>query len=282
MDPKHIHYLHALRELGTVQAAAQACGLSPTTLRAELAPLQTEYGMPLLNEREEQLTPTGLQLADWGARLQGECDQLRHEFSQMRMDRTLAPLLQRRSVSPKRLKGPGPDDKAIERMVDAALCAPDHGGVHPWRLLKFREEDRATLAQLFEDEKRRRDPMASADDLARAREHALRCPTLLAFIVSPQLRHAVPVREQWLGAGAALGNLLNAVHQLGFGAILLSGERCYDTALKEALDVKPHEFLAGFISLGTVAAAPPARKKKDPKVQISVWTPQHATHKANA
>ena len=36
----------------------------------------------------------------------------------------------------------------------------------------------------------------------------------------------VPVPEQWLSAGAALGSILSAAHLLGFGAIILSGERC--------------------------------------------------------
>jgi len=43
------------------------------------------------------------------------------------------------------------------------------------------------------------------------------------------------MREQWLAAGAAPGNLLNAAHQLGFGAIVLSSERCFDPALHSAL-----------------------------------------------
>jgi nitroreductase len=41
------------------------------------------------------------------------------------------------------------------------------------------------------------------------------------------------------GSRLALGNLLNAAHQLGFGAIMLSGERCFDALLCAELGLDP-------------------------------------------
>jgi nitroreductase len=94
-----------------------------------------------------------------------------------------------------------------------------------------------------------------------------------AAVVSPRARSKVPTREQWLAAGAALGNLLNAAHQLGFGAIVLSGERCFDPLLAAQLGVRPDEFLAGFISLGSVVEAPPPRRHPLPAQVWSSWMP---------
>lgn len=163
--------------------------------------------------------------------------------------------------------------RQLDLMIQAALTAPDHGSLHPWRVIEFRDEQRAHLADLFEAEKRRRDPLASPTDLCRAREHATRPPALLAFVVSPRQRSAVPSRDQWLAAGAALCNLLNAAHQLGFGAIMLSGERCHDETLTDALGLRPEEVLAGFISLGRIVEVPPARKHTLPGAVWSCWTP---------
>ena len=73
----------------------------------------------------------------------------------------LRPLLSRRSVSPKRLIAPGPDLAALDLILQAALAAPDHGGLHPWRVIEFRAEHRGALAALFEQEKLRRDPLAA-------------------------------------------------------------------------------------------------------------------------
>jgi nitroreductase len=179
-------------------------------------------------------------------------------------------LLERRSVSPKRLGAPGPSPDQLESAVHAALRAPDHGGLTPWRVIHI-PAARDALAQLFAEEKRRRDPLVSADDLARAREHALNAPTLLAFVVCPRQGTTVPLHEQWLAAGAALGNLLNAFHALGFGAIVLSGDRCGDALLAQQLGLHDAEKLTGFISAGTVLKPPPAASAKPATAVWSDW-----------
>lgn len=189
-------------------------------------------------------------------------------------EQALQPLLSRRSVSPKRLAAPGPDLATLDLMLQAALAAPDHGGLHPWRVIEFRAEQRAELAALFEAEKLRRDPLATPVDRLRARDHALLPPVLLAFVVAPQARTKIPQREQWLAAGAALGNLLNAAHQLGFGAIVLSGERCFDDTLLAALGIGADEQLAGFVSIGTTAKAPPTAHRPLSQAVWSCWPGQ--------
>lgn len=189
-------------------------------------------------------------------------------------------LLTRRSVSPKRLVAPGPDLQTLDLLLQAALTAPDHGGLRPWRVVEFRAEHRAELATLFEQEKLRRDPLATTVDLLRARDHALMPPVLLGFIVAPHARTKIPLREQWLSAGAALGNLLNAAHQLGYGAIMLSGERCFDPQLTGALGVKADEQLAGFVSIGTVAKAPPEAHRPLAQTVWSCWPGAASDHSA--
>jgi nitroreductase len=189
----------------------------------------------------------------------------------------LGQLLSRRSVSPRRLRLPAPDEREFDLLLQAALRAPDHGGLHPWRVVEFRASEREALADRFEREKLRRDPLASASDRAKAREHATRPPMLLGFVVSPRARTQVPVREQELAAGAALANLLNAAHALGFGAGILSGERCFDVELLRELGLGPEEWLAGFVSIGTVHEAPPAAEQAPTASVRSCWTPAAAS-----
>lgn len=192
----------------------------------------------------------------------------------MDTETALTALLARRSVSPKRLTHPAPSREALNSIVGAALRAPDHGGLLPWRVIEFPVETRNDLADLFAAEKLRRDPVASDEDVRRAREHATHAPAVLAFVVRPQRHPLVPVPEQWLSAGAALGSILSAAHLLGFGAIILSGERCQDEALRTALGVAAEEILAGFISIGSIAKAPPAASRPP---RDRVWSSWAAT-----
>ena len=159
-------------------------------------------------------------------------------------------------------------------MLQAALRAPDHGNLRPWRVIEFPSDQREALADLFEQEKVRRDLLASAEDRERAREHALRPPALLGFIAAPVRNATTPTREQWLAAGAALGNLLNAAHALGYGAIVLSGERCFDEVLLQRLGVQAHEALCGFVSIGSIRNAPPALNPKSTDTVRSFWPPK--------
>ena len=212
----------------------------------------------------------------WAHELVEEITELREVLHDLETETAVAPLLKRRSVSPKRLKGPGPTLEELDLIVQAALRAPDHGSLQPWRVLEFRSEQRAELADCFAQEKLRRDPLTSKADLNRARAHATLAPVLLGFIVAPKSRTRIPVREQWLAAGAALCNLLNAADQLGYGAIMLSGERCFDTVLTAQLGVAADEFLAGFISIGRVAEAPPKPRQVLPAQVWSCWLPDNA------
>lgn len=259
--------------------AAAACGVSVNALKALIDSLEQHYRQAIVEPGDpfQGFTPQGARILNWARDYCLQISEVQQQFGDASRQTLVAELLERRSVSPKRLCAPGPSPQDLRWMAQAGLHAPDHGGLHPWRLLEFRPEQRQALADAFEAEKRRRDPLSSDEDIQRAREHAIRPPMLLAFIVSPQSKTQVPVREQWLAAGAAIGNVLNAAHQLGFGAIVLSGERCFDAGLCAELGVQPHEFLAGFISLGSVAQVPPARGEKDPEAVISCWTPMART-----
>jgi nitroreductase len=273
MDMNNLQCLVALAHDAHFDRAARACGISTAELAESIRALEKEFRHAIVKPGPhfDGFTPEGERVLAWARMFFAERDQLHHDLRALKQETMLAPLLERRSVSPKRLRAPGPNAEQIDLILQAALRAPDHGSLHPWRIVEFRDEQRAALADLFEEEKRRRDPLASPSDLRLAREHATRPPVLLAFVVSPRIRSKVPAREQWLAAGAALGNLLNAAHQLGFGAIVLSGERCFDPELAARLQIKPEEFLAGFISLGSTVEAPPPRGHVLPAQVWSSW-----------
>lgn len=279
MERESLECLVALGRERDWTRAAERCGVAEERLNQVVSAAEEEYGHAIVvpGQPFRGFTPEGERVLAWANDFCTAFEQLAQCFATSRRRTLVAPLLERRSVSPKCLRGPGPSAHDMALVAQAGLHAPDHGGLHPWRLLEFAQDQRALLADRFEAEKLRRDPLAPAADLQRAREHALRPPVLLAFIVSPKARTQVPLREQWLSAGAALGNMLNAVHQLGFGAIVLSGERCFDPQLSAELGLQPAESLAGFISLGSAVQAPPAKRYARPEDVLSPWQPHGAS-----
>ena len=66
-------------------------------------------------------------------------------------------------VSPIELDEPAPDEVALRRILAAALRAPDHGRLRPWRFISILGEGRHRLGEVFVSALQRRDPKAGAD-----------------------------------------------------------------------------------------------------------------------
>jgi nitroreductase len=184
-------------------------------------------------------------------------------FSRRHPADAVAWIAERRSVAVKRLGGPGPDARELDLILRAALPAPDHGALRPWRIVRCRAEGKARLAGLFVARKLERNPEATAAEIEREREKAERPPVLLAVIAAPRPSAKVPEPEQIAGAGAALQGALLAAYGLGFGAIMLSGDRCADPGVRAALGIGRTETLLGFISIGTIVAEPKAARRAE-------------------
>jgi nitroreductase len=188
-------------------------------------------------------------------------------------DLALALIGSRYSVAPKRLQPPGPTDDEVQRLVEAAACAPDHRELRPWRLVRIGDAQRERLADVFEACSHEREPPPSADDIAKARAKAQRAPSLLLAVLKQLPPHPdVPDVERAVTLGAALMNLLLAAHAMGYGAMLTSGRSLRTARFAQAFGLSEGERAVCFVSLGT-----PAEVKSRPRASahelLSEWRP---------
>ena len=108
------------------------------------------------------------------------------------------------SVSPKRLVVPGPSAVQLQRMVEAAGCAPDHELLRPWRLIRIAGSQREALADVFVRALLERLPAASIDAEAQSRQKAFRAPELVLAVARLDPPHpGVPKSERYVALGAA-------------------------------------------------------------------------------
>ena len=180
-------------------------------------------------------------------------------------------LLARQSVGIKHLAEPGPDDAQLKRMADAALRAPDHAGLVPYRFAVVRGAARVRLAELFVQAAR----AAGKDEAGAAldAERAQRAPVTVAVIARHDPGHPqVPVHEQWAALGGALGYFLLAAHLMGYGGKMLSGGKVRDAVIQAAF-CRPGEQLVGWVALGTPVGSPTRRLDKPRAADvIGDWT----------
>jgi nitroreductase len=180
----------------------------------------------------------------------------------------LGPLFERRSIGPRGLGLPAPPPEVLQMAAELALRAPDHQGLRPFRFVHVGPQEREALGQLFAEvaHVQGRDPPAV--ELARLR--AATGPGLLAVVA--QIRDdlaEVPPHEQWLSVGAAVMNLLNALHLQGFGAKVLGGAAAQHPIVRQAF-CHADERIACWIITGTPSAQPhdgeplpPARGRRE-------------------
>lgn len=145
----------------------------------------------------------------------------------------------RRSLKPKLLTEPSPTDAQFARAAQAAMRAPDHGSLVPYRFVRVESEDRGRLADVFEAAAKRQG--ADADKQARSRSKALKGPSLVGFVFSPDTECGISLDEQFLTAGAALDQFMLALSALGFGGIVLSGSVLADDGVQAFFCRKPGE-----------------------------------------
>lgn len=181
-------------------------------------------------------------------------------------------LLHRHSLGPRWMVAPGPSDEQLTLAVQAALRAPNHGRLQPWRAVKVSAEQRPALAALFEQFAR--DSGKSEEDVAIERERAFNGPVLLAWVARIDTAvEKVPAHEQWICVGGAFANFMNAVHIMGYGAKILSGRKCQHPAIVRAF-CADGEQLVGFICIGTATRQLEPREKDEVVGRLSDWTPR--------
>jgi len=179
-------------------------------------------------------------------------------------------LLQQRNSAPK-LTDPAPSSAELDDIFQAALRAPDHAWLRPWRFLTIAGERRGALGELLERCLVARNP--EADEAARTKAHnaPLRAPLVVVAVVKLSEHPKVPHVEQRLSAGCAVHGILLAVHALGYAGIWRTGAAAFDRAVMDGLGLGADEEIVGFIYLGTREGKPKPIPQLATADFVSAW-----------
>lgn len=175
-------------------------------------------------------------------------------------------------ASPAGLVPPAPDAQALGRMFRAAVRAPDHGRLRPWRFIVVDGAARETLGHVLADALRAREPAVADAALAKERAKPLRAPLVVVVAAKIREHRGVPPVEQIVAAGAAAQNMLVAAHALGYGGFWRTGAAAYDEHVKRALGLAGQDAIVGFLYLGTPAVAAASLPQADPAPYVTHWT----------
>ncbi|NBA97786.1 nitroreductase family protein [Pseudomonas sp. R5(2019)] len=154
-------------------------------------------------------------------------------------------------VSVPRLVEPAPTREQCEILFKAALRAPDHGQLRPWRFITVEGVARDELGELLAEAVTLKGGDITEAALEKARGMPLRAPLVIVVVARLKDHFKVPKSEQLLAAGCAAHGILLAAHAQGIGAVWRTGELVYTEHVAKGLGLGAGEEVIAFLYLGT-------------------------------
>lgn len=186
------------------------------------------------------------------------------------MNDFLRTLYTRRSV--KFVQAPGPSEDELDLILRAAVCAPDHGAVRPWRFRLVRGADIPRLVELGIRAGESAGTPLPEHKIRTARQWLARVPLVITVGCAPDPRGRIREQESLLSVGAAVMNMLDAAHSLGYCGFWSTGMGTYLDGVGEALGYDPLDMrFMGWLSIGTPIEPPPVRERPDYRGFVSEW-----------
>lgn len=179
-------------------------------------------------------------------------------------------LFSRRSA--KYVQAPGPTADELALILQAAVCAPDHGAVRPWRFKLIQGADIPALIDVGIQAGLAAGSPLPEHKIQTARKWLAKVPVMIAVGCAPDPRGRIREQESLLSVGAAVMNMLNAAHSLGYCGFWSTGMGTYLEGVGEALgfDALDMRFM-GYVSIGTPIDPLPEKQRPDYRDFVSEW-----------
>lgn len=176
-------------------------------------------------------------------------------------------LLNRRSQP--RLSAPAPQGEALENIMQAALRAPDHACLTPWKFVVCEKAGLDKLGEIFEQAAVNAD--MDQKQIARATELPKRAPMIIVAIAKYQEHEKVPWVEQVASCACAVQAMQMAAVAQGFAGIWRTGSYAQNEDVKNAFELQENDEILGFLYLGTSAIKTPSPPKRESSDYFSFW-----------
>ncbi len=165
-------------------------------------------------------------------------------------------LMSRRSYARGNLIEPAPSEIELETILQAAMTAPDHGNLKPWRFVVVSGQGIRDLSLLVKEKY----ATSMSEEHLEAFVREIASTPMMIFVCSNiVLDHHVSALDQYLAGGAACEHILLAAHALGFAGIWHSLDA--DVGLRHMIQLKPEDEFLGVLSIGTPKHISKAKRK---------------------
>ncbi len=159
----------------------------------------------------------------------------------------------------------------IERLLEAAVQAPNHRMTEPWRFYVLGPEARRAWGEALGARKAKRveDPEAARAVAEKVASTHAALPAMLAVSMTLDDNPEI-LEEDYAATLMAVENLCLAAHGMGLGTHIKSGAVMEDPRAREAVGVPEGERIVAVVHLGEPAAVPDAKPRR-PAAEVTTW-----------
>jgi nitroreductase len=153
-------------------------------------------------------------------------------------------------VSCPKVTAVAPSQMQIDRLLRAAVSAPDHGKLRPWRFLVLQGDDRARLGEMFVAAAKQNTPDLNESACDKLRTKPLRAPVVIVVVAEVVEQHRIPVIEQVMSTVCAVEHMMLAGFAMGLGMMWRTGELAHDAFVKKSLGFAAKDEIVAFLYVG--------------------------------
>jgi nitroreductase len=159
----------------------------------------------------------------------------------------------------------------IERLIDAAVHAPNHRMTQPWRFYVLGPEARRAYGAALGARKAKKveDPEAARAVIEKVSAAEAAVPVEIAVAMTrdenPEIRE-----EDYAATMMAVQNLMLAAHAVGLGTHLKTGAVMDDPTARAAVGVGEGERIVALVQLGEPASAPEGKVRRA-AADVTTW-----------
>jgi len=159
----------------------------------------------------------------------------------------------------------------IERLLEAAVQAPNHRMTQPWRFYVLGPESRLAWGEALGARKAKRveDPEAARAVVEKVASTHAALPAMIAVSVTLDENPEI-LEEDYAASLMAVENLCLAARAMGLGTHIKSGAVMDDPRARKAVGVPEGERIVAVIHLGEPAAVPEEKPRKS-AAEVTTW-----------
>lgn len=155
-----------------------------------------------------------------------------------------------RHMQPKMNKGDAPPRAVLEKLLSAAVQAPNHHRLRPWRFVVLTGNALDQLGDVMAASQLSSKPDLPQEAFDKTRALPHRAPVIIAVAVDKPSDGKTPEIENIAAASAACQNILLAAHAEGLAAMWRTGSWAEDVKVKEFLGFAPDQHIIAFLYIG--------------------------------